>query len=62
MIVLENKIYFYTDINTESILSLRTELEKLICNHLIFSIKNDCDPIPIKLFINSLGGEVTNAQ
>jgi ATP-dependent Clp protease, protease subunit len=59
--VLENKIYFYTDINTESVLSLRTELEKLISKHLIFSIKNDCDPIPIKLYINSLGGEVTNA-
>ena len=61
IIVSDNKIYFYTDINTESVLSLRIELDKLICSHLIFSIKNDCSPIPIKLYINSLGGEVTNA-
>ena len=61
IVVSENKIYFYTYIHTQSILSLRTELDKLIRKHLVFSINNDCDPIPIKLYINSLGGEVTNA-
>ena len=61
IIVIDNKIYFYTDITGATILKLRTELQKMITNHQIFSIKNDCDPLPIKLYINSCGGEVSSA-
>ena len=61
IIVIDNKIYFYADINDINILTLRTELQKMINSHLIFSIKNECSPLPIKLYINSSGGEVSSA-
>ena len=59
--VVNNSIFFYSDVNTESALNLRIKLKKLIDKHLIFSIQHDCDPIPIKLHINSPGGEVHHA-
>jgi ATP-dependent Clp protease, protease subunit len=61
IIVMDNKIYFYTDITGATILKLRTELQKMINSHEIFAIKNDCNPLPIKLYINSCGGEVSSA-
>lgn len=57
-----NNIYFYSDIHSDSILKLRTELKKLIDSHLIFSVLYDCEPLPIKLHINSVGGEVKDAM
>lgn len=60
--VQDNKIYFYSDINKQSILELRMELEKMIKQHQIMSLKFDSEPIPIKLFICSDGGEVGAAM
>ena len=59
--VLNNCIFFYCDINNESALKLRLELKKLIDKHVVYSIQNTCDMIPIKLHINSPGGEVHHA-
>lgn len=59
--VINNCIFFYSDINNQSALQLRVELKKLIDAHIIFSIQNRCDMIPIKLHINSPGGEVHHA-
>jgi ATP-dependent Clp endopeptidase proteolytic subunit ClpP len=59
--VLNNSIFFYSDINNESALQLRLELKKLIDKHVVYSIQNTCDMIPIKLHINSPGGEVHHA-
>jgi len=59
--VINNNIYFYDSINTQSTLNLNMALNKLIETHLIFAIKNDCDPIPIKLHLNSSGGEIVGA-
>jgi ATP-dependent Clp protease protease subunit len=56
-----NNIYIYDEITTLSALQLNISLNKLIKQHLIFAVKNDCDPIPIKLHINSPGGEVVGA-
>ena len=56
--VLNNNIYFYKEINSESTLKLQLILNKKIIEHKIISVKNDCEYIPIKLHINSPGGEV----
>ena len=56
-----NNVYFYSEITTETIFKLRISLQKLIDKHNMFSVLNDCDPIPIKLYINSPGGEVKDA-
>jgi len=59
--VMNNNIYFYDMITNQSTLNLNMALKKLIDDHLIFSIKNDCEPIPIKLHLNSQGGEIVGA-
>ena len=59
--VMNNNIYFYDTITNQSTLNLNMALKKLIDDHLIFSIKNDCEPIPIKLHLNSQGGEIVGA-
>ena len=59
--IINNEIYFYGGINKESSLRLRTELRKMELKHTVFSINNSCEAIPIKLFINSEGGEVACA-
>ena len=56
-----NNIYFYSEINSKNILELRKELKILIDKHQIVSILNGCDLIPIKLHLNSPGGEVKDA-
>ena len=60
--VQDNKIYFYSDINKESILELRMALEKMIKQHQIMSLKYESVPVPIKLYICSDGGEVGSAM
>ena len=57
-----NNIYFYSEIHSESILKLRIEMKKLIDKYLIFSVIHDCDPLPVKLHLNSIGGEVKDAM
>jgi ATP-dependent Clp protease, protease subunit len=59
--VRNNNIYFYDSINNQSTLNLNIALNKLIETHLIFAIQNDCEPIPIKLHLNSPGGEIVGA-
>lgn len=56
--VLNNNIYFYCEVSKESILELNYHLEDLSNKLLITSIQNGIDPIPIKLHIQSEGGEV----
>ena len=58
---LNNNIYFYEDIDANSSLFLRVELEKLIKRNQIISLTNSCESIPINLYINSCGGEVSSA-
>lgn len=58
----KNNIYFYSEIHSDSILKLRIEMKKLIDKHLIFSVLYECEPLPIKLHINSVGGEVKDAM
>jgi ATP-dependent Clp protease protease subunit len=59
--VMNNHIYFYDTITNLSSLKLNMTLKKLIEESLIHSIKNDCDPVPIKLHMNSPGGEIVGA-
>ena len=58
---LNNNIYFYEDIDKKTALKLRIELQTLINKHNIISVTNNCDKIPINLYINSDGGEVGSA-
>ena len=58
---LNNKIYFYDDINKYSALKLRIELETLVHKTRYISSTNNIDPVPIYLYINSEGGEVAHA-
>lgn len=59
--IINNEIYFYGQINKESSLKLRTELRKMEIKHNIFAVSNSCSKVPIKLFLNSEGGEVACA-
>ena len=58
---MNNKIYFYDDINKHSALKLRIELETLVNKNKFIASANSLDPIPIYLYINSEGGEVAHA-
>lgn len=58
---MNNKIYFYDDINKFSALKLRVELETLVNKTRFISSSNNIDPVPIYLYINSEGGEVAHA-
>lgn len=61
IIVLNNEIFFYSYIEKSIILKLRTELTKLINKHRIYSITNNVECTPIRLYINSEGGELSSA-
>lgn len=56
--VVNNNIYFYSDINKKSVLELNIALEKKACELLNISNINNIEPIPIFLHLNSDGGEV----
>lgn len=56
--VLNNNIYFYCDVSKETVLDLNYHIEDLSNKLMILSIQNGIDPIPIKLHIQSDGGEV----
>jgi len=58
---MNNRIYFYDDINKFSALRLRVELETLANKTEYIASTNNIDPIPIYLYINSEGGEVGSA-
>lgn len=59
--VLNNNIYFYCGVSKETIIDLNYHLEDLSNKLMIMSIQNGIDPIPIKLHIQSDGGEVFSA-
>lgn len=59
--VLNNNIYFYCGVSKETILKLNYHIEDLSNKLMIMSIQNGIDPIPIKLHIQSDGGEVFSA-
>lgn len=59
--VLNNNIYFYCEVSKETILDLNYHIEDLSNKLMIMSIQNGIDPIPIKLHIQSDGGEVFSA-
>jgi ATP-dependent Clp endopeptidase proteolytic subunit ClpP len=61
IIVINNEIFFYSYIEKTIILKLRTELTKLINKHRIYSIMNNVECTPIRLYINSEGGELSSA-
>jgi ATP-dependent Clp endopeptidase proteolytic subunit ClpP len=58
VMVLNNNIYFYCEVSKETILVLNYHIEDLSNKLMITSIQNGIDPIPIKLHIQSDGGEV----
>ena len=58
---MNNRIYFYDDINKFSALRLRVELETLANKTEYIASTNNIEPIPIYLYINSEGGEVGSA-
>ena len=59
--VIDNAIYFYADVDSTSILALITSIKNLTKEHLITAIKYDVPPPPIKIYINSDGGELHSA-
>ena len=59
--IIDNSIYFYADVDSTSILALITSIKNLTKEHLITSIKYDIPPPPIKIYINSDGGELHSA-
>lgn len=61
IVVINNEIFFYSYIEKNIILKLRTELTKLINKHRIYSITNNVECTPIRLYINSEGGELSSA-
>tara|TARA_B100001057_G_C22448058_1_gene793932 strand:+ start:33 stop:677 length:645 start_codon:yes stop_codon:yes gene_type:complete len=56
--VVDNKIYFSSNVNADSIHKTITELEKLIKKMQIFGITYGIRAPPITIYINSDGGEV----
>ena len=56
--VQDNSIYFYADVSPQSILELNTNIAQLTQEMQIIGIMYNISPPPIKLYINSNGGEV----
>lgn len=56
--VQDNNIYFYADVSPDSILKLNMHISQLEQEMKIFGVIYSIDPPPIKLYINSNGGEV----
>ena len=59
--VINNEIFFYCYIDKSSILKLRTEITKLSNKNKLLAINNSIPIPPIKLYINSEGGELASA-
>ena len=54
----ENKIYFYSNVNRESVVELNKKIGEIESKSLTLSNNLDIDPPPIKIFINSGGGSI----
>jgi len=59
--VIDNHIYFYCEVSKASALKFNIEFKKLIKRNRLIGIENDIDSPPIKIYINSVGGEVMSA-
>ena len=55
----ENKIYFYSNVNRESVVELNKKIGEIESKSLTLSNSLDISPPPIKIFINSGGGSIT---
>ena len=56
--IYENKIYYYSGVNRETVVELNHKLSELEAKHLTVSNVLEIDPPPIRLFINSGGGSI----
>jgi len=59
--VIDNHIYFYCEVSKASALKFNIEFKKLIKRNRLIGIENDIASPPIKIYINSVGGEVMSA-
>ena len=59
--VIDNHIYFYCEVSKASALKFNIEFKKLIKRNRLIGIENDIASPPIKVYINSVGGEVMSA-
>ena len=57
IIVETNNVYFYGEITKTKALKLNVALKKLEVKHLLKGIEFDIEPPPIRLHINSEGGD-----
>ena len=55
----ENKIYFYSGINRDSVVELNKKIGEIESKSLTLANSLDIDPPPIKIYINSGGGSIT---
>ena len=55
----ENKIYFYSGINRDSVVELNKKIGEIESKSLTLACSLDIDPPPIKIYINSGGGSIT---
>ena len=55
----ENKIYYYSGVNRESVVELNYKLSEIEAKHLTISNVLEIEPPPIRLYINSGGGSIT---
>jgi ATP-dependent Clp endopeptidase proteolytic subunit ClpP len=55
----ENRVYFYSGVNRQSVVELNHKIGELESKHLTVSNVLEIDPPPIKIFINSGGGSIT---
>ena len=55
----ENKIYFYSGVNRNSVVELNKKIGEIESRSLTLAHSLDIDPPPIKIYINSGGGSIT---
>ena len=55
----ENRVYYYSGVNRQSVVELNHKIGELESKHLTASNVLEIDPPPIKIFINSGGGSIT---
>ena len=55
----ENRVYYYSGVNRQSVVELNHKIGELESKHLTASNVLEIDPPPIRLFINSGGGSIT---
>ena len=56
----ENKIYFYSGVNRDSVVELNKKIGEIESKSLTLASSLDIDPPPIKIYINSGGGTIVS--